>query len=128
LRTDESPMGQKVRLADPLLFGRHWEAGFLQTEGVVLHQPLNLQIFRKNDDFGRKMNGPPVCLARKSENAPTWRSPSPFFGPPKSGFFGHFFTPPVPTLPNPSSHPTNHANPIYPHFIFLLFYIHQSNN
>jgi len=26
------------------------------------------------------MNGPPVCRTRKTENAPTWRSPSPFFG------------------------------------------------
>jgi len=25
------------------------------------------------------MNGIPVCLAPKTENAPTWRSPSPFF-------------------------------------------------
>jgi len=26
------------------------------------------------------MNGIPVCLERKTENAPTWRSPSPLFG------------------------------------------------
>jgi len=26
------------------------------------------------------MNGPPVCPGQKTENAPTWRSPSPLFG------------------------------------------------
>jgi len=36
------------------------------------------------------MNGPPVCPARKSENAPTWRSPSPFFGTPKYVLFRAF--------------------------------------
>jgi len=25
------------------------------------------------------MNGIPVCLDRKTENAPTWRSPNPLF-------------------------------------------------
>jgi len=39
----------------------------------VLHQPLIRSIFRKNDDFSEKMNGIPVCLARKTQNAPTWQ-------------------------------------------------------
>jgi len=41
--------------------------------GVVLHQPLNLRIFL---DFGKKrqnMNGVSVCLAPKTQNAPTWQ-------------------------------------------------------
>jgi len=52
-----------------------------QDFGVILHQPLNLSIFRKNSVFSEKMNGPPVCLAQKSENAPTWRPRKHFFGP-----------------------------------------------
>jgi len=48
--------------------------------GVVLHQPLNLSIFRKKAKNGQNMNGIPVCRSRKTENAPTWRSPSPLFG------------------------------------------------
>jgi len=44
-----------------------------QDFGVILHQPLNLSIFRKNTKNGRKMNGIPVSPCQKSENAPTWR-------------------------------------------------------
>jgi len=47
--------------------------------GVILHQPLNLSIFRKNTKNSQNMNGIPVCLGQKTENAPTWRSPSPLF-------------------------------------------------
>jgi len=48
---------------------------------VILHQPLNLHIFRKNGKKPQKMNGPPVCPCQKSENAPTWRPRKHFFGP-----------------------------------------------
>jgi len=50
-----------------------------QILGVILHQPLNLSNFRKNSDFSENMNGIPVCLARKMENAPTWRPRNPDF-------------------------------------------------
>jgi len=43
--------------------------------GVVLHQPLKRQIFVKNDDFRENMNGIPVSLFRKTENAPTQGPP-----------------------------------------------------
>jgi len=39
------------------------------------------------------MNGPPVCPGRKTENAPTWRSPSPLFGGLFSTYFGAYFGP-----------------------------------
>jgi len=48
--------------------------------GPVLHQPLSLAFFRKNSQNGQNMNGIPVSRSRKTENAPTWRSPSPLFG------------------------------------------------
>jgi len=80
---------------------------FSADDGVILHQPLNLQIFRKNSVFGRKMNGPPVCPGEKTENAPTWRPRKHFFGP-------RFLPPPAPrrthlapphlTQPNPATH------------------------
>jgi len=79
-----------------------WEAGSDQVEdGVVLHQPLNLPIFRKNTDFGRKMNGPPVCPAPKTENAPTWRSGSPLFWTPFLALFAPLFVSPT--------HPAHHT-------------------
>jgi len=49
--------------------------------GVILHQPLNLSIFRKNTENGQIMNGPPVCPGEKTENAPTWRPRKHFSGP-----------------------------------------------
>jgi len=55
--------------------------------GVVLHQPLNCSIFWKNSVFRQKMNGIPVCLAPKTENAPTWRSGSPLFWTPFLALF-----------------------------------------
>jgi len=55
--------------------------------GVVLHQPLNRTIFWKNDENRQNMNGIPVSPSRKTENAPTWRSPSPLFGGCFSGYF-----------------------------------------
>jgi len=53
-----------------------------QDFGVILHQPLNLSIFRKNSVFGRKMNGPPVSPCRILQNAPTWRVRKHNFRPP----------------------------------------------
>jgi len=83
------------------------EVHFPGRTGVVLHQPLNLHIFRKNGDFRLKMNGPPVCPARKTENAPTWRSRSPLFRTRFLPIFMPFYTPPNPTL--------------YPEIYFYLF-------
>jgi len=40
------------------------------------------------------MNGPAVCLGQKTENAPTWRSPSPLFG----GLFLVLFHPILSTI------------------------------
>jgi len=53
-------------------------------DGVVLHQPLKRQILVKNGDFRQNMNGIPVSLFRKTENAPTQ-------GPPKRYFWGLLF-------------------------------------
>jgi len=50
-----------------------WEVIIWRQIGVILHQPLNLSIFRKKRENGQIMNGPPVCLGQKTENAPTWR-------------------------------------------------------
>jgi len=52
-------------------FGEHF--------GVILHQPLNCSIFWKNVENRQNMNGIPVSPGQKTENAPTWRSPSPEF-------------------------------------------------
>jgi len=57
---------------------------------VVLHQPLSCSLFWKKRVFRQKMNGPAVCLASKTENAPTWRSPNPVFGTPFWGCFPLF--------------------------------------
>jgi len=73
--------------------------------GPVLHQPLSCSIFWKKGVFCQKMNGPPVCPARKTENAPTWRSPSPVFWTPKSGFFGYFLSPSASYFSHPSHTP-----------------------
>jgi len=65
------------------------------------------------------MNGIPVCLAPKTENAPTWRSPRPLFG----GRFLAYFTPNFTRLSS--------ISPAYtqPNYIFYLFYIlNQVNN
>jgi len=48
--------------------------------GVILHQPLSLTKKRKKRVFGQIMNGPPVCLGQKTENAPTWRPQNTNFG------------------------------------------------
>jgi len=48
--------------------------------GVVLHQPLKRQILAKNGDFGQNMNGVPVCLGGKTENAPTQSPEKCLFG------------------------------------------------
>jgi len=61
---------------------------FCRRIGVILHQPLNPTIFRKNGKKRPKMNGPPVSPCQKTENAPTWR-------PRKHIFWPHF----CPTLP-----------------------------
>jgi len=47
------------------------------------------------------MNGIPVSRSRKTENAPTWRSPSPFFGGCFSGLFCRFLLPPT-NYPTPT--------------------------
>jgi len=56
------------------------EIPVLVAEGVVLHQPLKRPILVKNSDFRQNMNGIPVSLFRKTENAPTQR--------PQNGLFG----------------------------------------
>jgi len=77
---------------------------------VVLHQPLSLSIFRKKAKNGLKMNGVSVCLGQKTENAPTWRSPSPLFG----GCFLVIFTP----LFAPLTHQ------IYTAYLFYFYILH----
>jgi len=42
-------------------------------DGVVLHQPLNRAISLIFGQKRQKMNGVSVCLARKTQNAPTWQ-------------------------------------------------------
>jgi len=42
-------------------------------DGVVLHQPLNLQIFLIFGKKRQKMNGVSVSPGQKSQNAPTWQ-------------------------------------------------------
>jgi len=83
------------------------EVHFPGRTGVILHQPLNLHIFWKNGDFRLKMNGPPVCPAPKTENAPTWRSGSPLFWTRFLAIFMSFYN-----LPNPT---------LYPEIYFYLF-------
>jgi len=57
--------------------------GVIQTRArAVLHQPLKRTILRKNSVFGQNMNGVPVCLSRKTENAPTQRPQNGLFGTP----------------------------------------------
>jgi len=54
-------------------------SSFGGSTGVVLHQPLNCSVFWKKAKKRQNMNGIPVCLGPKTENAPTWRSPRPLF-------------------------------------------------
>jgi len=54
-------------------------SSFWRQTRVVLHQPLSLTFFRKNAKKRQKLNGIPVCLSQKMENAPTWRPPNPLF-------------------------------------------------
>jgi len=54
---------------------------FAADDGVILHQPLSLHIFRKNGKKGLKMNGPPVCPPHFLQNAPTWRPQNTNFRP-----------------------------------------------
>jgi len=61
--------------------------------GVILHQPLSLQIFVKNSENRQKMNGPAVYPRQKTENAPTWRPRKHFFGPHFWPDFAPFFAP-----------------------------------
>jgi len=75
--------------------------------GVVLHQPLNCSVFWKKAKKRQNMNGIPVSPERKTENAPTWRSPNPLFGTPFWGYFPSFFSSCL-YLPHPS------------HIIFIL--------
>jgi len=74
--------------------------------GPVLHQPLSLAFFRKNSQNGQNMNGIPVSRSRKTENAPTWRSPSPLFG----GCFRALFWPTVSTFSIHSSYRSIHTH------------------
>jgi len=78
-----------------------------QQTGVILHQPLSLQIFRKNTKNGQKMNGIPVSPGEKTENAPTWR---PRCHEIRTYFWPNFmsFSPPIP-----------HPNPHITFFLFL---------
>jgi len=59
--------------------------------GVVLHQPLKRRILRKNGHFWQNMNGVPVCLFEKTENAPTQGPPKPYFWVPVRGWFCRYF-------------------------------------
>jgi len=79
----------------------------LQDFGVILHQPLNLTKKRKKRIFGQIMNGPPVCLPQKSENAPTWRVRKHNFRP----LFWGIFLP----ICCPSPHPTQ--TPMHPLYL-----------
>jgi len=95
--------------------------------GVILHQPLSLQIFRKNAVFGRKMNGIPVCLCQKSENAPTWRPRKHNFRGPILAYFGPDTCTQDPTVPH-----THHLNPTItpclnpnPNVYLVCIQIHQ---
>jgi len=66
------------------------------------------------------MNGPPVCPSRKTENAPTWRSPRPLFW---GSFLAHFRQfPRVLGRVSVSSHSNTTTN-IY--FILFLFISQQ---
>jgi len=84
--------------------------------GVILHQPLSLHFFRKNGQKQQKMNGPPVCPGRKTENAPTWRPRSPVFGTP---FLAHFL---LIFLP---SHPLHHHNQPSRLLFFIILNLNQ---
>jgi len=76
------------------------------------------------------MNGPPVCPGRKTENAPTWRSPSPLFGGLFLAYFGAYsglllnipttnpISIPAPVLPS-SIHPTVYY---LAHLFYLFLY------
>jgi len=71
------------RIQEPL--SMHWVRSSVDVRilgrrtGVVLHQPLSLAFFWKNTKKAQNMNGIPVCLAWKTENAPTWRPQNPKF-------------------------------------------------
>jgi len=80
-----------------------WVLGEDEKQGIpgpVLHQPLSLPFFRKKRKKRENMNGIPVSRSRKTENAPTWRSPSPFFGGLFSVYFSHFCSNFPPTTEN----------------------------
>jgi len=53
------------------------------------------------------MNGVPVCLAQKSENAPTWRPRKHNFGPLFWGLKSCIFGPPKPHPLSPCTHNTH---------------------
>jgi len=67
------------------------DPSFDRRPGVILHQPLSLQIFVKNSENRQIMNGPAVYPRQKTENAPTWRPRKHFFGGYFSAYFGLFF-------------------------------------
>jgi len=91
-------VGEDLRVCQPStspcrpmwLVGQDSRSSFWRQIGVILHQPLNLSIFRKNAKNSQNMNGIPVCLRPKTENAPTWRSPRPLFWVPFWPVFWHF--------------------------------------
>jgi len=56
----------------PANFCKKWQKT-RKYERVVLHQPLIRRIFAKNGKKRENMNGSPVCLARKTQNAPIWQ-------------------------------------------------------
>jgi len=88
--------------------------------GVILHQPLNLSIFRKKAKNGQNMNGIPVCLGRKTENAPTWRPPSPLFWGLFSTYFQAFWIPPPP-IPLLFSYPPSTIQPPQRNIFIFIF-------
>jgi len=81
-----------------------WEVIIWRQIGVILHQPLNLSIFRKKRENGQIMNGPPVCLGQKTENAPTWRLRKHNFRTRFCPCLARYFNP-ANTNPQPSIHP-----------------------
>jgi len=58
----------------------------------------------KNAIFSENMNGIPVCLARKTENAPTQGPRKPIFGTPPWGLILLYFVSPVQRLALPRAY------------------------
>jgi len=68
------------------------------------------------------MNGIPVSPGQKTENAPTWRSPSPLFGGLFLAYFGPFSPLSDPVLPIPTQPISSQPNTQH-----LFFIMHHTN-